>query len=516
MSLRSQAAPVVVAVDSLIDKILLRTLEPTIASLGRLLDSVRPAVDPEGDPDGYDGIDREGGLENLLPSEWLLGLDYPDEFLRRYEYRELAYFKSQRSRPRRPASSLVLFDVGPSQLGRPRIIQLAALVVLARRAAGVGSAMRWGTLQHPGRHDLDAAAGPARLLAERSLQTPSELPLDAFVDDCLVVSPISGAPYAAHQLVLEDAGDEVLATIIDRRVGIHRQAYIPLPHPDEAIRILPDPTATATPPTQRIEMAPKSNLVFDQHGHKLLARVADDQLAIYPVPNSPKDRPARIRFVRCPAQDGVIAAAGRVKRSVLTVNVIADGTAIVVRQFGGKVTGPTGTYPVEGGSVQPPTRDTSLGSLSWVNGKLHVHYNQVQLIQDNTSYRLTATETTLRADRAGFGASASLNDRGEWIIRFGSEEWLHHRPPWGVYIKQSSPVGRWESTACVLSLDQDNRTIISTDSTGRSETIFVSTEAVEDGAFHSATWTYALRTKSGRLLIRSLLYEPTLYDLVPR
>jgi hypothetical protein len=516
VSLRSQATPVVVAVDRLIDDVLLRTLEPTIAAVERLLDSVRSGADPEGDPDGYDGVDRVGGLENLLPSEWLVGLDLPDEFLRRYEHRELAYFKSTRSRPRRPLSSLALFDVGPAQLGRPRIVHLAVLVVLARRASTMGSTMRWGTLQHPGRHDLDTSTGPARLVAERSLQAPSELPLDAFVDDCLVVSPLPGPPYVARQLVLEDAGDEVLATVIDRRAGVHRQAQIPVPHPDEAVRILRDPTASAAPTTGRVQMPPRSNLVFDQHGHKLLARVADDRLAIYPVPNSPKDQSGRIRSVRCPEQEGVIAAAGRVSRSVLTVNIIDNGQSVVVRRFGGNVTAPTGTYRIAGGVVDPPTGTTGLGSLSWVNGKLHVHFKEHQLVQEHDCYRLTGGDATLRAGRPGFDASATPTENGDWIIRFGREEWFHRGPLWGVHLRQSATPAGFESTVCVVGLDDDNRSVVSTDSMGRSETIYVSPETVADGAFHSPSSTYALRTKTGRVIVRSLLYEPTLYDLVPR
>lgn len=516
MSLRGETTPAVVAVDRLIDDVLLRTLEPTIAAVERLMDSIRSSADPDGDPDGYDGIDRQGGLESLLPSEWLLALDLPDEFLRRFEYRELAYFKPGRRLPSQPLSSLVLFDVGPAQLGRPRIVQLAALIVLARRASAVGSLMRWGTLQHPARHDLDTSTGPARLVAERTLHSPSELPLDAFVDDCLVVSPLDGPPYAARQLVLEDLVDEVLATIIDRRTGVHRQAKIPVPHPDEAIRILRDPTGSAARPTERARQAPQSNLVFDQHGHKLLARVADDQLAIFPVPNSPKDHSGRIRYVRCPAQDGVIAAAGRVSRSVLTVNITEGGQSVVVRRFGGNVTGPTGTYPITGGVLEPPSSESELGALSWFNGKLHVHLQDQQLIQDSDSYRVTVRDTTLRSGRSGFDASAIATANGDWIVRFGSDEWIHRGPIWGVTIRQTAGAAGWESKACVVSLDNDNRTIISIDSTGGAETIYVSPETIIDGTFHPASSTYALRTKSGRIVMRSLLYEPTLYDLVPR
>jgi hypothetical protein len=516
VTLRDEATPVVVEVDRLIDDVLLRTLEPTVAALERLMDSAHSSADEDGDPDGINGIDRDGPLERLLPSEWLLVMEHPDEFVRRYEFRELSYFKPGRRQPRQPLSSLVLFDVGPHQLGRPRIVQLAALVVLARRASSVGSQLRWGTLQKPARHVIQPAAGPARLVAERSFEPVSELPLDAFVDDCLVVSPFPGPPYCARQLVLEDAGDEVAATIIDRRIGARRQAFIPIPHPDDAVRLLRDPTGTTPAATERPQSAPQSNLVFDQNGHKLFARIADDRVAIYPVPNSPKDRSGRIRYVHCPTNEGLIAAVGRVRRSVLTVNIIASGAGVIVRRFGGNVTAPTGRYPISGGTVTAPGSTTPLGSISWVNDKLHVHYGGLQLIQDNGGYRLIVDDPTLRAGRPGLDASATPTEAGDWTVRFGGEEWIHEGPLFGIYITHTGGPGGWTESARVIYLDHDDRTVMSTDPSGRSEPLFTSPETVVDGVLHARSGTFALRTKSGRVIIRSVHQQTTLYDLLPR
>jgi hypothetical protein len=516
MSLRREATPVLVAVDRLIDDVLLRTLEPTVARVEQLLDLLAASIDEDGEPDGYDGIDREGALERLLPSEWLLVMEHPDEFVRRYEYGEVAYFKPRRRTERQPLSSLVLFDVGPDQLGRPRIVQLAALVVLARRASAVGSQLRWGTLQNPARYEMQPAAGPARLVGERSFEPVSELPPDAYVDDCLVVSPFLGPPYCARQLVLQDARDEVLATVIDRRHGLHRQTIVPVPLPDDAIRLLRDPTAAAAPAVQRTQSRPQSNLVFDQNGHKVFARVADDRLAMYPVPNSPKDRPGRIRYVQCPTNEGVIAAAGRISRSVLTVNVVEDGAAIVVRRFGGHVTAPTGTYRIEGGRVSRPRSRGPLGSLGWVNGKLHIHYAGEQLIQDDDCYRLATDKLTLRAGTPGRNVSAVLADTGRWVIRFGHEEWIHHGQLYGVYIHTSGGPSGWTQSARVLSLSADGRTVVATDSARRVEQLYTCPDAIADGAFHPVSGTYALRTETGRVIIRSVHHATTLYDLLPQ
>ncbi|MDQ1428337.1 MAG: hypothetical protein QOK39_1813, partial [Acidimicrobiaceae bacterium] len=356
MSLRPEATPTVVAVDSLIDRVLLRTLEPAIAALDRLFDRGHAATYEAGEPDGFDGLERHGSLDRLLPSEWLLAAEAPDEFIYRYEHRELAYLRLNTTVPQRPHTALVLFDTGPDQLGRPRVAQLATLVVLARRAAAAGALLSWGTLHAPGRY---AAAGNdtlKRFLGARTFFPPSELPLDAFVDDALVVSPLPGPPYPARQLVFSDDGDAVGAWLIDRRGDRSRRALIPMPRPEDGVRLLRSPTgargAAAGPAHSPV---PTSNLVFDERGHKLLARVEPHRVAVYPVPNSPSDNQGRIRYVGTRLDEGVVAAAGRVKKSVLTVNVVDAGAAIVVRHYGGTVSGPTGTYPLEGGFVAPPS-----------------------------------------------------------------------------------------------------------------------------------------------------------------
>jgi hypothetical protein len=51
--------------------------------------------------------------------------------------------------PAAGAATLALFDAGPGQLGGPRIAQIAALLVLARRAETAGVRFAWGILQQP-------------------------------------------------------------------------------------------------------------------------------------------------------------------------------------------------------------------------------------------------------------------------------------------------------------------------------------------------------------------------------
>lgn len=213
--LRAEAAPTLVGIDAVIDDVVLRTLEPAIAGLDRLFDSLRSEPADEGEPDGIDGLARRGPIDRLLSSEWLLATDAPDEFLRRYEQGELGYLKLGYAREQRPETALVLFDAGPGQLGLPRIAQLACLVVLARRATRVNAELRWGTLQDPARYLAAGLAAVDRFMGARTLRPPGELPLDAFVDDTLVVSA-EPQPGAARQLLLIEDGVTVRAELIDR------------------------------------------------------------------------------------------------------------------------------------------------------------------------------------------------------------------------------------------------------------------------------------------------------------
>ncbi len=93
----------------------------------------------EGEPDGYGGLTTRGHPERLLLTEWLLAEEIPEEFIRRAAERELLHMEPAFLAPA-PAGKVAVFcDVGPDQLGAARLVQLAALIVLHRRALARGS-----------------------------------------------------------------------------------------------------------------------------------------------------------------------------------------------------------------------------------------------------------------------------------------------------------------------------------------------------------------------------------------
>ncbi|MFE6871286.1 hypothetical protein ACFVFS_32600 [Kitasatospora sp. NPDC057692] len=121
-------------------------LGPLLRRLDTLVGEREPVTDGPGEPDGVGGLGRTGRPDQLLPAEWLLAEDHPEEFLRRYLDRELLYlepeFKSTAPRGR----TVVMVDAGPSQAGAGRLVQLAALLVLHRRAAARGGELLVGVL----------------------------------------------------------------------------------------------------------------------------------------------------------------------------------------------------------------------------------------------------------------------------------------------------------------------------------------------------------------------------------
>ncbi|MCB9564907.1 MAG: hypothetical protein H6708_31360 [Kofleriaceae bacterium] len=129
--------------------------------------------DGAGEPDGVDGLTRRGGYERLLLSEWALADELPDEFLRRAAGGEHLFVARAHRRPPARRRTLALLSAGPAQLGAPRLVHLAALLVLGRRAAAAGATLRWGVLERPGDGAVDGVdrAGVVRLVAARTAHT---------------------------------------------------------------------------------------------------------------------------------------------------------------------------------------------------------------------------------------------------------------------------------------------------------------------------------------------------------
>ncbi|HSF39739.1 MAG TPA: hypothetical protein VLT87_08100, partial [Thermoanaerobaculia bacterium] len=234
--------------------------------------------------------------------------------------------------------SVALFDAGPGQLGSPRIAQLAALIVLARRAEAAGVRFGWGILQEPDEPLLTAVtpASVLRLLQSRTPHEATDAQIEAWHerldgwrerDDAWIVGArrLGGLPMgrSASHLQVWDVLDPRV-----RRVGVTvirgslppREIALDLPEEDACVRLLRDPFNAAAPPPRSLaeDLAPVSNLLFTGTGSRLLARTASGAILAVFVPNSPRMIPPEPRaYVPSPGER--VTAAGFAGRSAVLV-----------------------------------------------------------------------------------------------------------------------------------------------------------------------------------------------------
>jgi hypothetical protein len=211
----------------------------------------------------------------------------------------------------------------------------------------------------------------------------------------------------------------------------------------------------------------------------------------------------------------VIAAAGRVKKSVLTVNVVDAGASIIVRSFGGSATGPTGTFPVQGGPLPVPSPHDRLGSLSW-SGSLRVHLEWHRLTQTTGAYSAARSDGSIRWGRPGFDVSATPTSGG-WTMRFGTDEWSYgDGPVYGVFTRSQWTGQQVDNDVRAVVLDDNQTRLVALGPKGEREQLFAAGERIVDAVAHASKPIYALRTASGRVVVRSRAYDATLYEVSPR
>jgi len=286
-------------------------------SLGPVLQRLSSALGPlkvrrssgEGEADGFDGLSRRGPYDRLLASEWLLADEEPDEFLRRAVMGEHIFLRINCPEPGGSRVSVAIFDAGPGQLGSPRIAQLAALIVLARRAEAAGVRFAWGILQDPETplfYDVTEVA-ILRLLQSRTPHEATDAQVAAWrtrmhgwkeLDDLWIVGPprLNAMPTTRGASVLQvwDILDpEVRRVAVKVRRGQDgplNEVALELPADAACVRLLRDPFAAASAPPRRLErrLIPASNLLFAANGSKLFARASGGGIVAISIPNSPR------------------------------------------------------------------------------------------------------------------------------------------------------------------------------------------------------------------------------------
>lgn len=323
-------------------------------SLGPVLHRLSFAVGPlqvkrhqgDGEPDGYDGLTRRGSYERLLTSEWLLAEEAPEEFVRRAAVGEHLFLHPARPVPAGSRVSAAVFDAGPGQLGSPRIAQLAALIVLSRRAEAAGARFAWGILQEPEAPLFEKVteAGIQRLLQARTPFEATDFQVGAWhkrllgwreVDDLWIVGPprLATVPGARGASLLQiwdvlDPESRRVAVKVRRGAGGLPVPAITLELPDHAAcaRLLRDPFSSAAAAPDRLEapLVPASELLFAANGSKLFARAAGGGIVAFPVPNSPRS-PAGAPRLYDPWPGQSAAAVGLAHGQVILAAGLPDG-----------------------------------------------------------------------------------------------------------------------------------------------------------------------------------------------
>lgn len=339
----------------------------------------------DGEPDGYDGLSRRGSYERLLTSEWTLADEMPDEFLRRAAMGEHLFLGVSRPVPAASRVSAAVFDAGPGQLGSPRIAQLAALIVLARRAEAAGARFAWGILQEPDAPLFQEVteASVVRLLQARTPHEATDAQIAAWhtrlqgwreADDLWFVGPprLASVPGTRGASLLQ------IWDVLDpeaRRVGVKVRrptstgmssspSAVTLELPDQAAcaRLLRDPfaVAAATPDRLAAPLVPASDLLFAANGSKLFARAAGGGVVAFPVPNSARAPLGAPRLYN-PWPGQAAAAVGLAQGQVILASALPDGgvalSYVNQKRGGGGVPGVScepGDVPFHGGGAGAP------------------------------------------------------------------------------------------------------------------------------------------------------------------
>jgi hypothetical protein len=330
-------------------------LGPWLPILERLRGAVSlPHAHADGEPDGFSGLGRRGLYYRLVATEWALLDDVPDEFVRRAGAGEHLFHALARADAAGAGRIVVLFDAGPWQLGAPRLVHLAWLLVLARHARSRSVHLAWGVLQEPGaglRESTDVGdirallaarsfdvvdatmvaawadrLGPAARRDERWLVThaPDQRTLSRLEAFALAVAETDDPP-AASGLVLAATGS----------AGLRERAVLPIPSRRTCGQLLRDPfrgeLADRSRPAQpSLLIAPDAQVVFAATSPHVLGRLESGGIVTL-VPDRDIALTQAVSFETPPGRSVVAAGWRKGRMYVLTT----DGVGLAIHSSRG-------------------------------------------------------------------------------------------------------------------------------------------------------------------------------------
>lgn len=327
------------------------TIGPLVHRLARFFGADEPQSEQDGDPEGYDGMDRRGSYERLLLSEWLLADELPDEFLRRAASNEHNFLQLARAVHAEKRQVVVLFDAGPEQLGGPRLVHLAVLILLARRAQTNGSQLLWGVLQHP--PELVTGLNESsvvRLLRRRILKTPDARDLEHWAQSLLQHNDGSDVWLVGRQCKklpglsrnsfveveeLHANGERTLQVAVLRPGVRSRQIVLAFPNDVDGARVVRNPFRLQPVGASNYDGPGfNSNIVFSSTGKHFIVRSAPNTVAIFRTPSAPVGQLSP-KIYRMSSRDRVFAAGAGIRKAAAVLVTTVGEDELLVEFVGG-------------------------------------------------------------------------------------------------------------------------------------------------------------------------------------
>ena len=486
-----------------------------VRRIASLIGDVLPSRQGSGDPDGFEGLARRGPYDRLLQSEWLFADELPDEFARRAVMHEHLFLELARQHPVQHPLSVALFDCGPSQIGAPRLVHIAALVVLARRAASSEATFRWGLLQQPQARFFDGVTKEnlLRLVQTHTHAEATEVELEVWekmlgegdrVGELWFVGPkrLGRLPAVRKQwqLVTEDVlvpGVRQVSASVRHDSRNDPPAILELPSPDACVRLLRDPfeisTAKPTPVPRTFSIV--SNILFGNGGRVLLGRARDGHLVLQPYANSAKAKAqARVppaRLIEIPPDMTLIAAGWHKGRDPLFLLASAQGVHVCHGSTARAAWAPwpkgAGVLPAVGsvdepGRLQPSFHHghgvafldlhgtlwniTAAGRMEQIasdvaalrteHGALrYILRGQNDWVVDNTHRILSPGSNAFY----GMGGYAVERNDGSWLMGYSRVQQKAVPPP-GATVVGVAAAGMTHSWPALIAIESDQRTVI--------------------------------------------------------
>lgn len=364
-------------------------------TLGNYVQKISPFINPinshdedsDGEPNGYDGVNRRGIYERLLLSELALADEIGEEFIRRAVMGEHLFLNLAKVNPSAKRVTVALFDAGAMQIGTPRIAHLAALIILARRAEAANAMFLWGVLQDEKNLVIsDDTESSVKILLES--RTPKDIEEEDilrwrenlsdfhdFSDVWLIgssnISQFTQTKEFSHLYIDEilELGKSELNLKIKSASGIEKQINLELPPPNICTRLLRNPFEIVSPiSAYRGKLDGQvANFFFDATGTKLFAKLDSENILSFAVQNQRSVSIAKYQNTAVKLQPKVhnsynskeYIGVGRLKKAIAFISKADDRKLrLEYQRYGFSL--PIGLYEIENGEFSFPENEDGL------------------------------------------------------------------------------------------------------------------------------------------------------------